>query len=178
MRPAQQANVLRVGRAAFGKRLHVIEFDKPPRRTAPAVCGDERALPALPNVRRAARSDRQVPSARVGTDAAGLPFQGLVGSDRQGHSAWRSAVRRARGRLRLILRVRLILHVRLIARAARVARLDADPEASLLLSLDEASRQQLDQAPESALGEAMTGEQIAQPFARCASRRPVNTLLS
>jgi len=32
----------------------------------------------------------------AGTDAAGLPFQGLVGSDRQGHSAWRSAVRRAR----------------------------------------------------------------------------------
>ena len=41
-----------IGRAAFGKRFHVIELDKPSRRTAPAVCGDEGALPALPNVRR------------------------------------------------------------------------------------------------------------------------------
>jgi len=156
VRPAQQANVLRIGRSAFGKRLHVIELDKPSRRTAPAIWGDEGALPALPNVRRSAHSDRQVASARVGTDGAGLPFDGLVGFDRRRHSAWRSAARRARERLRLI------------ARAARVAQLDADPEASLLLPLNEASRQQLDQAPEIALGESMTGElagaleQIAQ----------------
>jgi len=39
-----------IGRAAFGKRFHVIELDKPSRRTAPAVCGDEGALPALPKL--------------------------------------------------------------------------------------------------------------------------------
>jgi len=64
-------------------------LDNPPRQIAPAVCGDEGALPALPNVRRAARSDGQVPSARVGTDGAGLLFHGLVSFDPQGHSTWR-----------------------------------------------------------------------------------------
>jgi len=82
MRPAQQTNVWRIGRAAFGKRLHVIELDKPSRRTAPAICGDEGALPALPNVRRSAHSGRQVASARVGTDGAGLPFRSVDASCR------------------------------------------------------------------------------------------------
>jgi len=133
-----------VGRAAFGKRLHVIEFDKPPRGAGqrPPSAGDEGALPALPNVRRAARGDRQVPSACVGLTDLICCFMAWSAStrrvtplaERRPEGAWAPSVR-------------LIARVRLIACAARVPLLDADPEASLLLSLDEASRLQLDQAP-------------------------------
>jgi len=46
VRSAQQANVLPIGRAALGKRPHMIELDRRSRRIAPAVCGAEGALPA------------------------------------------------------------------------------------------------------------------------------------
>jgi len=155
VRSAQQANVLLISRAAFGKRLHVIELDKPPRGTAPAVCETKAHCPPSRTyaVRRTA-TGKYRPRASGRTQ---LVCRFMAGRLRPAGSL-RLAERRPEG----------AWAPSFIARVRRVARLDADPEASLLLSVDEASRQELDQAPEIALGESMTGElagafeQIAQ----------------
>ena len=51
VRTAQQADVRNVSCAEPGMGFDVIEFEKGPGRAAPAVCRNERALPAVPTVR-------------------------------------------------------------------------------------------------------------------------------
>ena len=67
VRLAQQAQIQSIRRTAPRERFHMVELDERPRRAAPPIGRDERALTAISRVNLSPNLYRQVAAVRSGT---------------------------------------------------------------------------------------------------------------